>query len=241
MRSLRASFALAIALAPLAACDDGGRAESAASIARDSTLARDLQLAGDSAAASRVYVGRDTGAVSESPGMLDSAAGATTALGETTGGARNASNAASPSAEGFIGPSCASPAREDQQRCLLGYLAKSDAVLDRNYQALITRLKAEAKTKANAPEPVAVQRLRTAQRAWVVYRDDECRKRTIEREGPLWAPVRAKCLAEYSALRSRELEDALAKRKALAPSEQPTKSKRSARKTTTRRRGGRGR
>lgn len=244
MRPLHVSVAFAISLVQLAACDDGGRAESEASIASDSTLARDLQLAGDSAAASRVFAGRGTDAVTESPGMLDTSAGATAARGDSASAMRNASNASAagpPSAEGFIGPSCASPAREDQQRCLLGYLAKSDVVLDRSYQALITRLKAEAKTKANAPEPLSVQRLRNAQRAWVVYRDDECRKRTIEREGPLWAPVRAKCLAEYSALRSRELEDALAKRKALAPSEQPTKSKRSARKTTTRRRGGRGR
>jgi hypothetical protein len=74
-----------------------------------------------------------------------------------------------------------------------------------------------------------------------VYRDDECRKRTIEREGPLWAPVRAKCLAEYSTLRARELDDALAKRKALSPREQPKKSKPSARKTVRRRHSARGR
>jgi uncharacterized protein YecT (DUF1311 family) len=229
------SIALAISLVPLASCDEGTSAESGVSNARDSSLARDLQLAGDSAAASRVFAGRDTRAVTESPGMLDSSS-----AGTATGAARNASNAALPSAEGYIGPSCASPAREDQQRCLLGYLAKSDAILDRSYQALITRLKGEAGTKAKATEPLSVQRLRNAQRAWLVYRDDECRKRTIEREGPLWAPVRAKCLAEYSALRSRELEDALAKRKALAPREQPTKSKRGVRKATARHRRGRG-
>ena len=237
MRPLRVSLALAISLVPLASCDEGTGAESSGSNARDSSLARDLQLAGDSAAASRVFEGRDTRAVTESPGMIDSSSAGTTSA---TGAARNASNAAPPSAEGYIGPSCASPAREDQQRCLHGYLAKSDVVLDRSYQALITRLKTEARTKAKA-EPLSVQRLRNAQRAWLVYRDDECRKRTIEREGPLWAPVRAKCLAEYSALRSRELEDALAKRKALAPREQPTKSKRSVRKATARHRGGRGR
>jgi uncharacterized protein YecT (DUF1311 family) len=244
MRPLRLSLALAISLVPLAACEDGTSAESAVSNARDSSLARDLQLAGDSATASRVFEGRDTNAVTESPGMLDSSSAGTTSATSATSGARNASNASEatmPSAEGYIGPSCASPARDDQQRCLLGYLAKSDVILDRSYQALITRLKTEAGTKAKAAEPLSVQRLRNAQRAWLVYRDDECRKRTIEREGPLWAPVRAKCLAEYSALRARELEDALAKRKALAPREQPTKSKRSARKATTHRRGGRGR
>ena len=75
-------------------------------------------------------------------------------------------------------------------------------MLDRYYQALILRLKSEAKTKARAPDPPTVRRLRDAQRKWLVYRDDECRKRTSAREGPLWAPVRAKCLAEYSALRA---------------------------------------
>jgi uncharacterized protein YecT (DUF1311 family) len=243
MRPLRAPLVLAV-LVLLAACDEGTSGESAVSNARDSSLASDLQLAGDSAAASRVFAGRDTSAITESPGMLDSSGGATGAPADSEGAARNASNsmaAVSPSAEGYLGPSCASPAREDHQRCLSGYLAKSDVMLDRSYQALIIRLKSETKTKGRAAEPVAVQRLRNAQRAWLVYRDDECRKRTIEREGPLWAPVRAKCLAEYSTLRARELDDALAKRKALAPREQPKKSKPSARKTVRRRHSARGR
>ena len=157
---------------------------------------------------------------------------------------RNASNVSSPtasSAEGYIGPSCASPAREDQQRCLSGYLAKSDLVIDRYYQALILRLKSEAGTKASAPEPPSVRRLRDAQRKWLVYRDDECRKRTSAREGPLWAPVRAKCLAEYSTLRARELDDALAKRKALSKTEQPSKSKRPSARKSSRQRSSRGR
>ena len=247
MRPLRVSLAFAISFVQLAACDEGTSAESAASNARDSSLARDLRLAGDSTAASRLFEGRDTHAVTESPGMLDSSTGGTSALAGEGSAARNVSNAsasisssASPSAEGYIGPSCASPARDDQQRCLLGYLAKSDVVLDRSYQALVARLKAEAGTKASAPEPLLVQRLRNSQRAWLAYRDDECRKRSANREGPLWAPVRAQCLAEYSALRSRELDDALAKRRVLAPREPVKRPKPSARKTT-RRRAGRGR
>jgi len=242
MRPLRVPLALAMALVPLAACDEGTSGESAVSNARDSSLAHDLRLAGDSADAARVFSG-DTDTVAESPGMLDSSAGAATPVGQEplTRNASNAADTTAPSAEGYIGPSCASPARDDQQRCLLGYLAKSDASLDRSYQALISRLKVEAGTKASAPEPLPVQRLRNSQRAWLAYRDDECRKRSADREGPLWAPVRAKCLAEYSALRSRELEDALAKRKALAPREPVKRPKPSARKTTTRRRGGRGR
>jgi uncharacterized protein YecT (DUF1311 family) len=242
MRPLRVSIAIAASVAMLGACDDGTRAEAAASHTRESSLARDLELAGDSSLARRME-GRDTTSVTESPGMLESTARAeSTTTGTPT--ARNAANVSSPSeasAEGYIGPSCASPARDDQQRCLLGYLAKSDVLLDRYYQALIVRLKSEAGTSGKAAEPASVQRLRTAQRAWLVYRDDECRKRTVDREGPLWAPVRAQCLAEYSALRARELEDALAKRKSVQSREQSSKSKRPTPRKTTRRRSSRGR
>jgi len=240
-RLIHVSIAIATSAALLAACEDSARTESAASRTRESSLAKDLELAGDSSLA-RQAAGRDTHAVTQSPGMLDSTTVVDSTTTDGSTGASVASNVASraaPSAEGYIGPSCASPARDDQQRCLMGYLAKSDALLDRYYQALILRLKSEAGTKGAAKssteEPPSVQRLRTAQRAWLVYRDDECRRRTKSREGPLWAPVRAQCLAEYSALRARELDDALAKRKSLAAREQPTKSKRSSARTPTRR------
>ena len=181
--------------------------------------------------------------------MLETVAGSESSTTRGSGEMRNASNVSSraaSSAEGYIGPSCASPAREDQQRCLSGYLAKSDLVLDRYYQALILRLKSEAGTKSRAPDPPAVGRLRDAQRKWLVYRDDECRTRTRHLEGPLWAPVRAKCLAEYSSLRARELDDALAKRKAVAKSkavtkrEPPSKSKRPSARRPIRQRSSRG-
>ena len=200
------------------ACERNTGRASAASRAPDSALARDLALAADSAPASGVAA-RDTAIALEPAGTADSSAGES----DATDGPPSASNAtdalpsAAPAAEGYLGPSCASPARDDQQRCLMDYLAKSDALLDRYYQALILRLKSEAGTTSRATEPASVQRLRTAQRAWLVYRDDECRKRTRAREGPLWAPVRAQCLAGYSAVRAQELRDALARRKALAP------------------------
>ena len=208
----------------LSGCDDGVRAESRSSAARDSALSRDLEIAQGRAPTPSADAS-DSGEVSVSPGMLDSAdAEDTTDLSESSARSASAASAASPSAEGYIGPSCASPDLDDQRRCLLGYLARSDAELDRKYQALIGQLKREARTSANAPEPPAVSRLRTAQRSWLVYRDDECRKRTRADEGPLWAPVRASCLAEYSELRTRELDDALAARKALAARTEPAKS-----------------
>jgi uncharacterized protein YecT (DUF1311 family) len=101
--------------------------------------------------------------------------------------------------------SCNSPTLPNQRRCLLLYLAKSDVTLDRTYQALIADLKADAGSQPGDKEPPRVTRLRVAQRAWLVYRDTECRRRNRGLEGPLWAPMRARCLAEYSAKRADEL------------------------------------
>ena len=103
---------------------------------------------------------------------------------------------------------CLSPAATDQRRCLMTHLARSDVVLDRTYQALIADLKREAGTPAGAAEPQSVKELRQAQRAWLVYRDTECRRRNRGREGALWAPVRAQCLGEFSGVREAELAKA---------------------------------
>lgn len=237
-RLLHASLALAASAVMLGACDDGSRAESAAARARESSLARDLAVATENGAANG-SAGLDTTAVTESPGMLDSAAAdpATDDGAHDVPNATNVSSPSVPSADGYVGPSCASPARDDQQRCLRGYLAKSDVLLDRYYQALILRLKSEAGSTSSKVEPPSVQRLRTAQRAWLVFRDDECRKRTHPTEGPLWAPVRAQCLAEYSAVRARELGDALSRRKVLARREQAAKATTTGARTSTRRTG----
>lgn len=242
MRPLRFSLVLAASAAQWA-CVDEARTETAAAHARDSALVHDLVLAGyDSSVvlpAGRYFGSPMTGAgtVTESSGELAEPAPRSPATGTP---ARNAStptrrdsapapgDSAAPSAEGYIGPSCASPAADDQQRCLLGYLARSDAQLNQSYQALITQLKAESRTRSGASEPPVVQRLRTTQRNWVAYRDDECRKRTSASEGPLWAPVRARCLAEYSVLRQREFDEALAKRKATGASSTASSAKRTA-------------
>jgi uncharacterized protein YecT (DUF1311 family) len=228
MRPLQVSIAAAASAVLLAACDAGPHTASGNPRARESSLARDLEVA-----VARPS-GHDTVFVTESTSMLDSSSVAQSGRldGLRASSATNVSSHGAPSAEGN-GPSCESPAADDQRRCLMEHLATSDVLLDRYYQALILRLKSEAGTTSSATEPPAVQRLRTTQRAWLVYRDDQCRARTRDREGPLWAPVRAQCLAEYSTRRAEELADALAKRKALAPREQPAKSNRAdARKST---------
>jgi uncharacterized protein YecT (DUF1311 family) len=108
---------------------------------------------------------------------------------------------------------CASPTAANQRRCLMLHLARSDVGLDRTYQALITDMKREAGTAPGAREPESVRQLRVAQRAWLVYRDTECRRRNRGKEGPLWAPVRAQCLAEFSGTRTEELAQALRDRR----------------------------
>ena len=108
---------------------------------------------------------------------------------------------------------CSSPTAPNQRRCLMMHLARSDVGLDRSYQALIADMKREAGTAPGAPEPESVQQLRAAQRAWLVYRDTECRRRNRGKEGPLWAPVRAQCLAEFSGARTEELTQALRDRR----------------------------
>jgi uncharacterized protein YecT (DUF1311 family) len=233
------SMIVALLLATLPSCEVGRRAGDDSSVVHDTSLARDLEIAQRGPGSERSSDGRDSSQVTASSGMLDSSMDAGTGS-PAEGSARNASIASPPSAEGHIGPSCASPALDDQRRCLLGYLARSDLELDRNYQALIEQLKSEARTRKSAAEPPAVQRLRTAQRSWLMYRDEECRKRTHADEGPLWAPVRAKCLAEYSSLRARELDDALAKRRALAARDDSAKSRSTTGRRSTRQRSSRG-
>ena len=107
---------------------------------------------------------------------------------------------------------CASPATADQRRCLMTYLAQSDVGLDRTYQALIAQMKRREGTPTGAREPESVHQLRVAQRAWLVYRDTECRQRNRGKEGALWAPVRAACLAEFSGAREAELAKLLQER-----------------------------
>ena len=106
---------------------------------------------------------------------------------------------------------CDSPAPADQRRCLMSMLDRSDVGLDRTYQSLIAALNRQAGIRPGDPPPATVSQLRAAQRAWLVYRDTECRRRNRGKEGPLWAPVRARCLGEFSRDREQELAVARAR------------------------------
>ncbi|MGI8619747.1 MAG: lysozyme inhibitor LprI family protein [Gemmatimonadaceae bacterium] len=100
---------------------------------------------------------------------------------------------------------CASPAVADQRRCLLSLLSQYDVSLNSAYRDVIQRMRRNAGVAAGEPDPASVRELRAAQRSWLVYRDQECRRRTRSREGELWAPVRARCLGELSDVRAAVL------------------------------------
>ena len=112
------------------------------------------------------------------------------------------------SAPRFTGTrACNSPTPENQNECIRASIAASDARLNRIYRALITEMRRQEGVKGAAKDPPSVQRLRIAQRAWLVYRDTECRRRGRGKEGALWARPRARCLASFSAQRANELAD----------------------------------
>lgn len=102
---------------------------------------------------------------------------------------------------------CSSPALENQSTCVRVLLADADMRLNRTYRALLTEMRRQEGAGGGDKDPPSVERLRVAQRAWLVYRDTECRRRGRGKEGPLWARPRVRCLAEFSRRRANELAD----------------------------------
>jgi uncharacterized protein YecT (DUF1311 family) len=101
---------------------------------------------------------------------------------------------------------CTSPLKADQEECVKAILPAADKQLNRIYRALITEMRLQEGAKGGV-DPASVERLRISQRAWLVYRDNQCRKRGRGKEGALWARPRVRCLAEFSTRRANELAD----------------------------------
>lgn len=118
---------------------------------------------------------------------------------------------AAPAARRTGASACNSPTPADQQACVKSTLASTDMRLNRIYRALITEMRRKEGVGNGAKDPPSVQRLRVAQRAWLVYRDTECRRRGRGKEGRLWARPRVKCLGEFSARRANELADSFSR------------------------------
>ncbi len=190
----------ALSMALLVACkgNDSKTQAALSDTAQDTSLARDLALAGGDtllyAEAADVAMRGDGDSLGADEAKSSRPGGAPAEPLPKAPEPRPAASSPQPPPAVNVS-ACASAAAVDQRRCLMQYLARSDAPLNRTYQRLISQ----------TASPAEVERLRVAQRAWLVYRDTECRRKTRSSEGALWAPVRAKCLGEYSTAREREL------------------------------------
>lgn len=105
------------------------------------------------------------------------------------------------------GDPCNTPGLASQQQCVHSRLAEADRRLNGVYRALITEMRRQEGARPGQKDPPSVERLRAAQRSWLVYRDTECRRRGRGSEGPLWARTRVACLGEFSVRRANELAD----------------------------------
>lgn len=105
------------------------------------------------------------------------------------------------------GDPCNSPTSANQQRCVHSRLAEADRRMNGVYRALITEMRRQEGVRPGQKDPPSVERLRAAQRSWLVYRDTECRRRGRGTEGRLWARPRVACLGEFSVSRANELAD----------------------------------
>jgi uncharacterized protein YecT (DUF1311 family) len=102
---------------------------------------------------------------------------------------------------------CSSPLKADQEECVKAILPGADRQLNRIYRALVTEMRLREGVRGGGADPASVERLRISQRSWLVYRDNQCRKRGRGKEGALWARPRVRCLAEFSTRRANELAD----------------------------------
>ena len=214
----------------LAACDGGSRSRTPDEFAADSALAADLALANrdtllvDSIGAYRPPMDVDSqisdaetidslpvtanvpSTISPSPAPAPPAAAPSPPPAPPPAArARTAPAAAAARLTGTR--ACTSAGLENQSECLRALLPGADARMNRIYRALITEMRLQEGVKPGARDPASVQRLRVAQRAWLVYRDTECRRRGRGKEGARWARPRVRCLGEFANRRANELSD----------------------------------
>ena len=104
----------------------------------------------------------------------------------------------SPASGSSSGDPCDSPTATDQRYCLNRSIVANDADLNRTYQDLIAQSRKSGGSELE-------ERLRQSQRDWINQRDSACRQ-TEGSDGRLWARARARCLADYSAKRTAELQ-----------------------------------
>jgi len=97
------------------------------------------------------------------------------------------------------GDPCDSPDPVDQRSCLNRSIVQNDADLNQTYQELLAQ---SMKSGGSGLQ----DRFRQSQREWINTRDSDCQGAG---DGALWARARARCLADYSAKRTAELQRSL--------------------------------
>ncbi len=203
------------------ACDGGARSRTPDEFAADSALAADLALANrdtllvDSIGAYRPPMDMgipEDSIVASAPAPAPPSAVAVTpppapAPAPAPPPAREVETPKKAAARLTGTRACNATGLENQNECLRALLPAADARMNRIYRALITEMRLKEGVKGNAKDPASVQRLRVAQRAWLVSRDTECRRRGKGKEGARWARPRVRCLGEFANRRANELSD----------------------------------
>ncbi len=220
---------LILPFAFLAACDGGSPSRTADEFAADSALAADLALANrDTLLVDSIGAYRPSTDVEEipadnavvpvpppAPGPVAVAPSPAAAPVPEPAPAPPAAQKAAPRPAPPVAPAvklsgttaCASPTLANQSECLRTLLPSADARMNRIYRALITEMRRLEGVPARAKDPASVQRLRVAQRAWLVHRDTECRRLGRGKEGTRWARPRVRCLGGFADRRANELAD----------------------------------
>ncbi len=165
-----------VLLAGAAACRKGTNAKEVASVPQDTMLLRDLAEANRNTAQAAVVDNRASDAPGPTTVPLD----------------RSPASGSAPSS----GDPCDSPTPVDQRSCLNRSIVANDADLNRTYQELIGQSRKSGGADLE-------ERFRQSQRDWINQRDADC---SSQGNGKLWARARARCLADYSAKRTSELQ-----------------------------------
>lgn len=208
-----------------AACDGGARSRTPDEFAADSALAADLALANrdtllvDSIGAYRPPAELEASGDSAPEPVETVSPDASPPPSPVVAAAPPAAPPPAPAPDPAPAPAkkavakltgtraCNLSGTENQSECLRALLPAADARMNRIYRALITEMRLKEGVKGGAKDPASVQRLRVAQRSWLVYRDTECRRRGKGKEGARWARPRVRCLGEFANRRANELSD----------------------------------
>lgn len=213
LSTLSTAFCFAFLLT-IASCSKEAETKGTARTAEDTMLMHDLAEANKNTAAAAAVDNslntvRSSGATAQSPSDTRAAAQTPGSSQVLTSGPRltpplRPADASGPttvptSRSPASGDPCDSRAPVDQRSCLNRSIVANDADLNRTYQDLLAQARKSGGSDLE-------DRFRQGQREWINQRDTDCRAQTATEDGKLWARARARCLADYSAKRTSELQ-----------------------------------